>query len=223
MMKGMDVEQSEHRADTGNTLVILYEDEHVVVVNKPSGLLSVPGKEESDSVYTRIRAKYPQATGSVTVHRLDMSTSGLMLIALHAEAHKILQQQFLTRSVEKRYTALLDGYVEKHEGTINLPLRVDLDDRPRQMVCYEHGKAARTHWRVSGYEAGKTRIHFFPVTGRTHQLRVHAAHPEGLNTPIVGDELYGSGGTRLHLHADRLQFTHPASGVRMKFEAQDAF
>lgn len=223
MMKGMDVEQSEHRADTGNTLVILYEDEHVVVVNKPSGLLSVPGKEESDSVYTRIRAKYPQATGSVTVHRLDMSTSGLMLIALHAEAHKILQQQFLTRSVEKRYTALLDGYVEKHEGTIDLPLRVDLDDRPRQMVCYEHGKAARTHWRVSGYEAGKTRIHFFPVTGRTHQLRVHAAHPEGLNTPIVGDELYGSGGTRLHLHADRLQFTHPASGVRMKFEAQDAF
>lgn len=223
MLEGMEVEQTESRTNTTSDIVILYKDEHIVVLEKPSGVLSVPGKEESDSVYTRIRVKYPQATGSVIVHRLDMSTSGLMLIALHAEAHKVLQHQFLTRSVEKRYTALLDGIVEKREGTIDLPLRVDLDDRPRQMVCYEHGKAARTHWRVSGYEAGKTRIHFYPVTGRTHQLRVHAAHPDGLDTPITGDELYGTGGTRLHLHADRLQFTHPVSGVQMKFEAQDAF
>ena len=223
MLDGMNIERAENRTEKHNDLAILYEDEHIVVVEKPSGLLSVPGKEETDSVYTRIKARYPQATGSVIVHRLDMSTSGLMLIALHAEAHKILQQQFLTRDVKKRYTALLDGIIKAQEGTIDLPLRVDLDDRPRQMVCYEHGKAARTHWHVSGYEDGKTRIHFFPVTGRTHQLRVHAAHPDGLDTPITGDELYGTGGTRLHLHADRLQFTHPVNGKQMTFEAQDAF
>jgi tRNA pseudouridine32 synthase/23S rRNA pseudouridine746 synthase len=146
-----------------------------------------------------------------------------MIVALHAKAHKVLQQQFLTKSVQKRYTALLDGIIEKSEGTIDLPLRVDLDDRPRQMVCYEYGKASRTHWRVCGHEQGKTRIHFFPVTGRTHQLRVHAAHPRGLNAPITGDELYGRSWTRLHLHADRLQFTHPVSGVQMIIEAPDAF
>ncbi len=223
MLKGMEIEHTGNRDYISDDLAILYEDEHIVVINKPSGLLSVPGKEESDSVYTRIRKRYPDAKGSVIVHRLDMSTSGLMLIALDAEAHRILQQQFLTRDVKKRYTALLDGIIREQGGTIDLPLRVDLDDRPRQMVCHTHGKAARTHWHVSGYEAGKTRIHFFPVTGRTHQLRVHAAHPDGLDTPIEGDELYGTGGARLHLHADRLQFTHPASGVQMAFEAPDAF
>ena len=223
MLDGTEVEPAESRTGPDHDLVILYEDEHIVVVEKPSGLLSVPGKEESDSVFTRMRAKYPNATGPLIVHRLDMSTSGLMLLALNTAAHKILQQQFLTRSVEKRYTALLDGIVMEREGTIDLPLRVDLDDRPRQMVCHEYGKAARTQWQVCGYEANRTRIHFYPVTGRTHQLRVHAAHPDGLNAPIAGDELYGTECTRLHLHADRLQFTHPASGMQMKFEAQDAF
>lgn len=223
MLAGLDVEAQDTRRNSGDDLDILYEDQHIIVVNKPSGLLSVPGKEETDSVYTRIRRKYPDASGPIIVHRLDMSTSGLLLLALHADAHKILQQQFLSRSVEKRYTAVLDGIVGRPAGVIDLPLRVDLDDRPRQMVCHEYGKAARTRWHVSGYEAGKTRIHFYPVTGRTHQLRVHAAHPDGLNTPITGDELYGTGGQRLHLHADRLQFTHPASGVQMKFEAPDAF
>jgi len=223
MLQGMNIEQTETRGITSKDLDILYEDEHIIVINKPSGLLSVPGKEEADSVYTRVRINHPDSTGPIIVHRLDMSTSGLMIVALHAKAHKVLQQQFLTKSVQKRYTALLDGIIEKSEGTIDLPLRVDLDDRPRQMVCYEYGKASRTHWRVCGHEQGKTRIHFFPVTGRTHQLRVHAAHPRGLNTPITGDELYGRSCTRLHLHADRLQFTHPVSGVQMKIEAPDAF
>ncbi|MBN8683138.1 MAG: RluA family pseudouridine synthase [Chitinophagales bacterium] len=198
-------------------LEILYEDETLLLVNKPAGLLSVPGKEESDSVYLRIKRLRPEATGPMIVHRLDMSTSGLLLLAKNEAAYKILQSQFLTRSVSKRYEALLEGEIQGESGVIDLPLRVDLDDRPRQMVCYEHGKAARTEWTVVARTNGQTRVHFFPITGRTHQLRVHAAHPLGLNTPIVGDELYGHAGARLCLHAAELAFTHPQSGEQLRF------
>lgn len=194
---------------------MLYEDDYLLLLHKPPGLLSVPGKIIRDSVQWRMQQTYPEATGPLTVHRLDMSTSGLMLIAKTEAIYKALQQQFIKRQVKKRYVALLDGRLEADSGIIDLPLRVDLNDRPRQLVCYEHGKAARTHWIKIAEERGRTRVHFFPITGRTHQLRVHAAHDLGLSTPIVGDELYGVQGGRLHLHAEELAFEHPVSGEWM--------
>ena len=197
---------------------IVYEDDFLAVVHKPAAMLSVPGKQASDSVLLRMKRRYPDATGPLLVHRLDMGTSGLLLVAKTAEVHKALQAQFLSRSVKKRYVALLEGTLQAENGVIDLPLRVDLDDRPRQMVCYTHGKSARTEWEVAARGEGVTRVHFYPITGRTHQLRVHAAHPSGLNAPILGDELYGTKGTRLHLHAERLEFTHPVSGDRVTVE-----
>jgi tRNA pseudouridine32 synthase/23S rRNA pseudouridine746 synthase len=138
-----------------------------------------------------------------------MSTSGLLLIAKTEEVHKNLQKQFIQRKVKKTYVALLDGIVNENEGTIDLPLRVDLDDRPKQVVCHEHGKNATTKFKVLEIKDKKTKIEFYPITGRTHQLRVHAAHYLGLNCPIVGDDLYGNKANRLHLHASELVFLHP--------------
>jgi tRNA pseudouridine32 synthase/23S rRNA pseudouridine746 synthase len=201
----------------------VYEDEFLAVVHKPATMLSVPGKQESDSVLLRMKRRYPEATGPLLVHRLDMGTSGLLLVAKTAEVYKVLQAQFLSRSVKKRYVAILEGNLPADSGVINLPLRVDLDDRPRQLVCYTHGKSARTEWEVVARAEGLTRVHFYPITGRTHQLRVHAAHPSGLNAPILGDELYGTKGKRLYLHAERLEFTHPVSGDRVVVERMAAF
>lgn len=202
---------------------IVYEDEYLLVINKPFELLSVPGKNVRDSVEWRIQQQYQYTESPLIVHRLDMSTSGLMVIAKTKEVHKSLQYQFLKRLIKKRYVALLDGIVQEQEGTIDLPLRVDLEDRPRQMVCYEHGKSARTHWKVVDYVNGKTRIHFFPVTGRTHQLRVHAAHQLGLGIPIVGDDIYGTKADRLYLHAEKLEFNHPIHQQNMEFEVAATF
>ncbi len=207
----------------GKDFDIVFEDEVLLVVNKPAEFLSVPGKVIQDSVYTRIKRMYPNATGPLVVHRLDQGTSGLMLIAKTKEVHKKLQSQFVGRSIQKRYVALLEGHVEADEGFIDLPLRVDLDDRPRQMVCYEFGKHARTRFEVIERKNGFTRIHFYPVTGRTHQLRVHAAHREGLGCPIVGDDLYGNKGKRLHLHAEKLELVHPVTGEPMKITADCDF
>ncbi len=204
-------------------LEIIYEDEHLVVVNKPASLLSVPGKNVTDSVYFRMKQRYPDATGPMIMHRLDMGTSGLMLVAKTAAVHKELQSQFIRRTIKKRYVALLEGIIPGESGVIDLPLRVDLDDRPRQMVCYEYGKSARTEWQVVSRNTATTRVHFHPITGRTHQLRVHAAHPLGLNTPILGDELYGTKGLRLHLHAERIEFLHPVDGVEMVLEREAEF
>ncbi len=219
MLAGMPLDENPLKPGSAAALEleIVYEDDTLLLVNKPAGLLSVPGKEESDSVFLRIKKLRPEASGPMIVNRLDMSTSGLLLLAKNEWAYKILQSQFLTRSVKKRYEALLEGELSDDSGVIDLPLRVDLDDRPRQMVCYEHGKAARTEWQAVARENGRTRVHFFPITGRTHQLRVHAAHPKGLNTPIVGDELYGHAGARLCLHAAELLFTHPKSGEALRF------
>ncbi|NJL73983.1 MAG: RNA pseudouridine synthase [Saprospiraceae bacterium] len=202
---------------------IIYEDEYLLVINKPFELLSVPGKNVKDSVQWRIQQQHQYNESPLIVHRLDMSTSGLMVMAKTKEAHKALQYQFLKRLIKKRYVALLDGIVQKQEGTIDLPLRVDLEDRPRQMVCYEYGKSARTHWEVIDYVNGKTRIHFFPVTGRTHQLRVHAAHQLGLGIPIMGDDIYGTKADRLYLHAEKLQFNHPIHQQNMEFEVAATF
>ncbi|WP_223635682.1 RluA family pseudouridine synthase [Corallococcus sp. EGB] len=200
-------------------LSIVFEDAWLVVIDKPCGLLSVPGRDAAlfDSVLTRLRARYPNATGPLLAHRLDLDTSGLLVAALDSRTHASLQRQFLHREVSKRYVALIDGPVREDAGTITLPLRVDLDDRPRQIVDPVHGKPAVTDWEVLQRKANHTRVAFHPRTGRTHQLRVHAAHPQGLGAPIVGDPLYGHAGLRLHLHAETLSFMHPATGQRVSF------
>jgi len=211
MLEGITMDDNPFQTNTakGKELELVFEDEHLVVVNKPAEFLSVPGKRVTDSVYTRIKNQYPNATGPLVVHRLDMSTSGLLLVAKSSEIHKKLQSQFIKRQIKKRYVALLNGSISEEEGLIDLPLRVDLDNRPNQLVCYEYGKSAQTKWEVIKRFDGKTLVYFYPITGRTHQLRVHAAHPLGLNTPIVGDDLYGTKANRLHLHAESITFKHP--------------
>ncbi len=204
-------------------LEIIFEDSDIIVVNKPAEFLSVPGINVQDSVQNRIISKYPEITGPVTIHRLDMSTSGILVLAKNKNAHQFIQDQFIQHTIEKRYTALLDGIINQEEGIIDLPLRVDLEDRPRQMVCYEYGKPAQTKFKVVGIENGKTRIQYFPLTGRTHQLRVHSAHSKGLDTPIVGDDLYGKKANRLHLHAGYIGFIHPSSKEKITFEIADPF
>lgn len=202
---------------------IIFEDEDMAIINKPEEFLSVPGIYIHDSVYERMKFRYPKATGPLIVHRLDMATSGLLIIAKNKEAHKALQSQFIKKTITKRYVALLDGIVEENEGIIQLPLRVDLDDRPRQMVCHEHGKPAKTKWKVIERKDGKTKVFFYPITGRTHQLRVHASHPMGLNTPICGDDLYGTKATRLYLHAESITFLHPKTYESVTFNAPEKF
>ena len=207
----------------GKSFDIVYEDDEIVVVNKPEEFLSVPGKFIEDSVYTRIKARYPNATGPLIIHRLDMSTSGLLILALTAESNKHIQKQFIDRTVEKRYTALLDGEITGKSGDISLPLRGDITDRPRQLVCHEHGRNADTYWEAIGTSNGKTKVHLYPKTGRTHQLRVHCAHPLGLGVPIRGDDLYGYKRERLHLHAGYLKLIHPTTGEWMEFEVPSEF
>lgn len=204
-------------------LKIIFEDDTIVIINKPAEFLSVPGKEIRDSVYTRIKAKYPKATGPLIVHRLDMSTSGILVLTKTKEANKILQSQFIKRTVKKRYVALLDGELHTEKGNIQLPLRVDLDDRPKQLVDFTYGKNAETNWEIIRKENGKTRVYFYPITGRTHQLRVHAAHKDGLNTPIFGDDLYGKKENRLHLHAEFIEFVHPSTNQNISFRVEADF
>ena len=204
-------------------LEIIYEDDALIVVHKPAEFLSVPGKEIKDSVYTRIKERYPSATGPLIVHRLDMSTSGVLLLTKTKEANKALQSQFINRTIKKRYIALLDGNLSKNSGKITLPLRVDLNDRPKQLVDFTYGKSAETDWKIINKENGKTRVNFYPITGRTHQLRMHAAHKNGLNTPIVGDDLYGKKEKRLHLHAEFIEFLHPTTLKKMSFTVAPKF
>ena len=274
MLQGLEVDENPllNPVHEEEELEIVFEDEWLLVVNKPAGMLSVPGKVENrDSVYHRLKKKYPEATGPIIVHRLDMATSGLLLVAKTKEVHQDLQAQFANRSIKKRYVAVLDGTIIKTEketkpiaekailiaketvstkktakaertgrtGRIELPLCLNPLDRPRQMVSREHGKEAITEYQIiseseritsksentfnesnridelerSINESRKyTRIIFYPLTGRTHQLRVHAAHPEGLGCPILGDELYGKKADRLYLHAEYIEFRHPIYG-----------
>ena len=274
MLQGLEVDENSllNPVHEEEELEIVFEDEWLLVVNKPAGMLSVPGKaEDRDSVYHRLKKKYPEATGPMIVHRLDMATSGLLLVAKTKKVHQDLQAQFANRSIKKRYVAVLDGAIIKTEketkpiaekaillaketvstkktakaertrntGRIELPLCLNPLDRPRQMVSSEHGKEAITEYQIISEseritsesentfnesnrideserninESRKyTRIVFYPLTGRTHQLRVHAAHPEGLGCPILGDELYGKKADRLYLHAEYLEFRHPIYG-----------
>lgn len=225
MLQGLNVEPapSERYSLSQNMPEILFEDQWLLVLHKPEGVLSVPGKSEEQSIYSLLRARYPEATGPLVVHRLDMATSGLLLAAKTQEVHRHLQAQFENRSIKKRYIALLDGILPEEEGVIDLPICPDYLDRPRQMVNEELGKTAITRYRVMDRKNGQTRIAFFPLTGRTHQLRVHVAHPLGLNCPIVGDELYGRKAERLYLHAEYLEFIHPVSGQRMVIEKKAEF
>lgn len=226
MLQGLQVEENpmlKRMQVPSKNLEIVYEDPWLSVINKPAGMLSVPGKEDAVSVYSLTREQYPEADGPLTVHRLDMATSGLMLIAKTKRVHQNLQAQFKNRLVRKRYVALLEGIVPKDKGTVDLPLCLNPLDRPRQMVHTEHGKPAITDYQVLERLDGKrTRIAFYPRTGRTHQLRIHAAHPLGLHCPIIGDELYGEKADRLYLHAEYLEFTHPITGetVRIAKEAE---
>ena len=285
MLQGLEVDENPllNPVHEEEELEIVFEDEWLLVVNKPAGMLSVPGKaEDRDSVYHRLKKKYPEATGPMIVHRLDMATSGLLLVAKTKEVHQDLQAQFANRSIKKRYMAVLDGAIIKTEketkpiaekailiaketvstkktakaertgntGRIELPLCLNPLDRPRQMVSSEHGKEAITEYQIiseseritsesentfnesnrideserSINESRKyTRIVFYPLTGRTHQLRVHAAHPKGLGCPILGDELYGKKADRLYLHAEYIEFRHPIYGDIFRIQKEADF
>ena len=225
MMQGLDVEPNPLLTSNTETnqLETVYEDEDLLVVNKPSGMLSVPGKTEQVSVASIISERYPDATGPLIVHRLDMDTSGLLLIAKNKEVHAELQKQFENQQVKKRYIAILSGKPDvPTTGFIRLPLCPDYANRPLQTVDYEHGKPSVTRYELLD-NAEQTRIAFYPETGRTHQLRVHAAHPDGLNTPISGDPLYGQPAERLYLHAERLEFRHPITHKIMRTEKEAPF
>ncbi|MEO8701991.1 MAG: RluA family pseudouridine synthase [Kofleriaceae bacterium] len=202
----------------------VFDDAWIAVVDKPPGLLSVPGRHEQlrDSVLVRLQRRYPEAEGPLLVHRLDLDASGLLLAAKDRATHAALQELFARRAIDKRYIAWLDGIVEGDSGTIELSLRSDIDDRPRQVIDAVHGKAALTEWRVVERTATRTRVMLRPRTGRTHQLRVHCAH--GLAAPIVGDRLYGHGSDdRLLLHAETLAFVHPATGERIELTSPAPF
>ena len=225
MLQGLDVETNPllENPATDKELEIIYEDDYLLAVNKPSEFLSVPGKTISDSVQNRMKSRYPDATGPMIVHRLDMSTSGILLVAKSLEIYHKLQEQFVTRKVQKRYVAVLKGIIKEDRGYIDLPLRVDLDNRPYQLVDFEYGKSARTRYEVISRGKSTTMVYFYPITGRTHQLRVHAAHKDGLNAPILGDDLYGTKDQRLHLHAEQLTFTHPMTNERVVLQTKAGF
>ena len=235
MLQGLDVEPNPLL--TPNTdasqLETIYEDEYLLVVNKPAGMLSVPGKNGQASVQSLLRKRYPEAKGQLTVHRLDMDTSGLLLIAKNEETHALLQEQFEKRQVKKRYIALLDGDITSHnkEGYIRLPLRPDYDNSPLQLVDFQHGKNAVTRYEILGPQSltieGKehlcTRMAYYPESGRTHQLRIHSAHPDGMDCPILGDPLYGQAADRMYLHAESLEFRHPQTGESISIEKKAPF
>ena len=225
MLKGMDIDPNpiEKTATLEKEIEIIYEDNDIAVINKPAEFLAVPGKATDNSVELLMQKKYHNCTGPFIVHRLDMSTSGIMIITKTKEANKNIQAQFIDRSIKKRYVAVLDGVLPSDKGTIDLPLRADIDDRPRQLVCFDHGKPAKTIYKVISRTETQTKVYFYPVTGRTHQLRVHSAHPMGLNTPIIGDDIYGTKTNRLHLHAQQIEFTHPTTGKKMIFKVDEEF
>lgn len=226
MLQGLDVEPNPLTATASEELKIVYEDDAICVVDKPAGMLSVPGKDNVESVESIMRQRWHQYDGNpIMVHRLDRDTSGLMVVARTLEAYHSLQQQFACRTAAKRYEAVLDGVPALQQGTISLPLMPDITDRPRQRVDMEHGKPSVTTYRVVSTQNHRTLVWLFPHTGRTHQLRVHCAHPLGLATPILGDPLYGRGtaAPRMYLNAAELEITHPVTGRRMQWKSESAF
>ena len=225
MLQGLTVDPNPlwANAPQEEPLEILWEDEWLLVVNKPAGMLSVPGKGAVGSMASLLRHRYPDAEGPMVVHRLDMATSGLLLVAKRKTTHQQLQAQFHHHTIRKRYIALLEGIVSSDKGKISLPLAPNILDRPRQQIDTVHGKPALTYYEVLSRTANRTLIAFYPQTGRTHQLRIHAAHPDGLGSPIVGDTLYGHPADRLYLHAESLTFTHPITGQRITIVSSSPF
>ena len=238
MLQGLDVDPSPDEAGFPHLGVeIVYEDESLAVLNKPSGMLSIPGRTEDYSVATWAQERWP---GSQPVHRLDMWTSGIIIIAKTNEVYQALQKQFTEHTVKKKYLAIVEGMPKEEHGIIDLPLLCDPMNRPRQVVDFERGKRAITEYRVLGsvtggrffcYTADVTKepspcyalLTLWPHTGRTHQLRMHCAHPDGLGCPIMGDELYGTKADRLYLQAQAISFVHPTTGKKMHFELPAAF
>jgi len=208
-------------------LEIIHTDPSFVVVNKVGGMLSVPGRgiEKLDCVTERVKKMFPDCIAQPSVHRLDMDTSGVMVVARTKEAHRNLSRQFHERMTRKRYVALLEGVLDAEAGTIELPFRLDVENRPFQIYDEKYGKMGTTHWRNLGIEGEWTRVEFVPVTGRTHQLRLHASHRKGLGIPIVGDPFYGNGTGpgQMKLHACELVFTHPVTGEEVKFVSAPSF
>ena len=223
MLQGLDVESNplDNRAESDLTTV--YEDDSLWVVDKPEGMLSVPGKGCGPSVWDVARNRFPSATGPLVVHRLDMHTSGLLVVAKTKAAHEDLQRQFAERRVHKEYMAILKGNVKQDSGVIDLPVSPDYFNRPAQVVDFEGGKRAVTEYHVLERCEGFTRVKFVPLTGRTHQLRVHSSHPLGLDAPIKGDMLYGEFADRLYLHASRIVFLHPLTHRRIELSSEPPF
>ncbi|MBR5085720.1 MAG: RNA pseudouridine synthase [Muribaculaceae bacterium] len=221
MLQGLDVENDPLSTIPGiDEVKVIYEDQFLIVVDKPAGMLTVPGKDEqATSLLEAVCDMLPEGESALEVHRLDQATSGLVVFAKTHEAQRHLRQQFEERKVRKTYVALLDGTPPEEKGVIALPLRPDIDDRPRQVVDMENGKQAITEFRVLEHRNDKTLVEFTPLTGRTHQLRVHASHPQGLNCPISGDMLYGTASSRLFLHAQTLCFSHPITNEPMSFSS----
>ena len=216
MMQGLDVDPSPEETSTSHLgAEIVYEDEAVVVVNKPSGMLSMPGRQETYSIATWAEERWP---GSMVAHRLDMSTSGIILVAKTEEAYHALQEQFTERVIKKKYFAIVEGIPKNEHGIVNLPLSSDPMNRPCQIVDHEHGKQAITEYRILATRQDYTLLALWPHTGRTHQLRMHCAHHEGLGCPILGDELYGRKADRLYLQAQAITFVHPVTNKRMHYE-----
>ena len=229
MLQGLDVEPNPLTEICPPEPEILWEDKWIVAINKPCGMLSVRGKSGVRSVEEWAHERYPDATGPMIVHRLDQSTSGILLLAKDKQTHQSLQEQFIKRTINKSYTAFLEGIISQPRGRIDLPMRLDYDNRPRQMVAAD-GKRAITEYEVMAIEGNRTRILFHPITGRTHQLRLHSAHHQGLNAPIVGDDIYGRechadlcDGHRLCLHACEIEFTHPHNDQRIKLNCKADF
>ena len=221
MLQGLDVDPNPEETGFPHLIPeIVYEDETMAVLNKPSGLLSVPGRTEDYSVATWAQERWP---GAMLVHRLDMWTSGIILVAKTKEAYQDMQEQFTSRSVKKKYLAIVEGVPAKEHGVIDLPLLCDPMNRPRQVIDHESGKRAITEYRVLAEQGGKSLLALWPHTGRTHQLRMHCAHPDGLGCPILGDELYGTKSDRLYLQAQAITLIHPTAGKRMHFELPAAF
>ncbi len=208
-------------------LDILHIDPDFVIVNKVSGMLSIPGRgpEKIDSVTDRVKRMFAVDINYPAVHRLDMDTSGLMVVPRTKEALRNISIQFQERLTKKRYVALLEGELEGQSGTIELPFRLDIDNRPIQIYDEVHGKMGITHWENMGIEGAYTRISYVPITGRTHQLRVHSAHEKGLGIPIVGDPFYGNGTGpgQMKLHACELTFAHPVTDEPMAFRSDPDF
>lgn len=201
----------------------LFEDDYIIALNKPAGMLSVPGKKIQHSVLSQLESDYPNATGPLLLHRLDMSTSGILLAAKTKDVHENIQKQFQDRKIQKRYLALIEGLVKENEGVIELPLTLDIHHRPSQKVCFKTGKPAKTKWKKIAEFQNHTKIELQPITGRTHQLRVHCAHKDGIGIPIKGDDLYGDTGNRLFLHAASISFTHPILNKKITINAPTPF